>query len=148
VEVSPSKSTRIDQARRGNAGRVLSLGGRGDALEDAEHDGRALAMVAGVVPFAIVVDDAHLLDDVTLSLLKAIAGQGVEVVGSEHPNLVRQQGREQVPRPGRILVPRAGGEVIAKSSPTHLLHRFPRAERVTTTDVPQAWETLLHGRFT
>jgi hypothetical protein len=76
VEVSPNESTRIDQARRGNAGRVLSVGGRGAAVEDAEKDGRALAMVAGVVPFAIVVDDAQLLDDVTLSMLKVIAGQG------------------------------------------------------------------------
>ena len=76
VEVSPSRSTHVDQARRGNAGRILSVGGRGAALEDAEHDGRALAIVAGVVPFAIVVDDAQLLDDVTLSMLKMIAGQG------------------------------------------------------------------------
>ena len=76
VEVSRNKSTHIDQAQRGNAGRVLTVGGRGAAVENAEHDGRALALVAGVVPFTIVVDDAQLLDDVTLNLLKVIAGQG------------------------------------------------------------------------
>lgn len=74
-DVRPSRSTLIDKARRSNAGRVLSVGERGAAEERAEHDARALAMVASMVPFAIVVDDAQLLDDVTVRMLKVIAGQ-------------------------------------------------------------------------
>jgi hypothetical protein len=122
VEMSPNKVTRIDQARRRNDGRDLSLGGRDAALTDAERDGRALAMVSGVVPFAIVVDEAQLLDDVTLGMLKVMVGQGVSrglIVLAVNTDL------------SKVATPDSTGKAL-----TAWLDQLQRAGRLFSIDLP------------
>ncbi|MCY0906426.1 hypothetical protein [Arthrobacter sp. H14-L1] len=62
----------IDQALRAGAGRQLEVGTRAVATEAAENSARELALVAGIVPFSIVVDDAEMLDEITVAMLKVV----------------------------------------------------------------------------
>lgn len=56
----------IDRARRANAGRELAVETRATAVQAAQNNGQQLAVVAGIMPVAIVVDDAEFLDAVTI----------------------------------------------------------------------------------
>ncbi|WP_146187363.1 hypothetical protein, partial [Arthrobacter sp. HMWF013] len=67
-----SRQGLIDQARMAAAGREISIGARSAALAAAENNAREIALVAELVPFAIVVDDAELLDPVTIKMLRLI----------------------------------------------------------------------------
>jgi len=71
----PQEAT-LETARGAAAGRTVSIGGPAAALDQAENDAIALARVAEIVPFAIVVDNAEHLDPVTISMLRTLSRQG------------------------------------------------------------------------
>lgn len=68
-----SRQGMIEQALRPIALRELDLSLGRAGLDSATNAFRALAQVAGIVPFAIAVDDAHDLDEATLDGLRALA---------------------------------------------------------------------------
>jgi len=71
-EVRTPTRTAIANARTDKGGRVLNPDGAAQARVGAEQDGRGLARVSSVVPFVVVVDDAHRLDALTIAFLRAL----------------------------------------------------------------------------
>jgi hypothetical protein len=71
-----SQEATLAAARGAAAGRTVSIGGVGAALDQAGNDAMALARVAEIVPFAIVIDNAEHLDLVTIGILRTLIRQG------------------------------------------------------------------------
>ncbi len=71
-----SQESTLDAARGAAAGRTVSIGGLRAALDQAGNDALALARVAEIVPFAIVIDNAEHLDVVTIGMLRTLIRQG------------------------------------------------------------------------
>jgi hypothetical protein len=80
-----SQEATLAAARGAAAGRTVSVGGLRAAIDQAGNDALALARVAEIVPFAIVIDNAEHLDVVTIGILRTLIRQGgahgVVVVG-------------------------------------------------------------------
>ena len=71
-----SQEANLTAARGYAAGRMVSIGGLRDALDQAGNDALALARIAEIVPFAIVIDNAEHLDLVTIGILRTLIRQG------------------------------------------------------------------------
>jgi hypothetical protein len=83
-----SQEATLAAARGAAAGWTVSIGGLRAALDQAGNDALALARVAEIVPFAIVIDNAEHLDAVTIGMLRTLIRQGgahgVVVVAVKH----------------------------------------------------------------
>jgi hypothetical protein len=71
-----SQEATLDAARGAAAGQTVSIGGLKAALDQAGNDALALARVAEIVPFAIVIDNAEHLDVATIGMLRTLIRQG------------------------------------------------------------------------
>jgi len=73
--VAQSRARLLEAALRRNSGTVFSVGLRPQALAAAEDDGRCLALVASMLPVLVAVQDAQLLDAVTIRVLETLSRQ-------------------------------------------------------------------------
>ncbi len=117
-----SQEATLTAARGAAAGRTVSIGGLKDALDQAGNDALALARVAEIVPFAIVIDNAEHLDLVTIGMLRTLIRQGGAhgvVVIAVNTDLEFPQG------------PAGGNQVLAE-----WLDEESRLDRLTTLTLP------------
>ena len=72
-DVLRSRASLLEAARSRNSGTVISLTTRQEALAGAKKDAQVLGLVASVLPMLIAVEAAQFLDQVTITLLRALA---------------------------------------------------------------------------
>ena len=70
-----SRDALLRQALHRTSGTTFTTDGRQTAVERAEHDGRALGLVASLLPVLVAVQDAQYLDPVTLAFLRVLLSQ-------------------------------------------------------------------------
>lgn len=79
VDLPAALSTRaglLGRAYQRQAGRTLDVSGTAAAREAADATADALAAVSRLLPLALVVEDAHDLDEVTVRFLAGLPGRG------------------------------------------------------------------------